>query len=168
MADLVELFGGHFMSPVPDPYAAYARLRDAEPVKLVDLWMGPGYLVTRYQDVHTVCTDPATYSSHANAAGIGLVMGRTILEMDGKEHSKHRGIIAPAFVETFDRDSDGVSSGRQTFELVFSLAVGDGGEILFRGLVGDGYGRGRNRSAPGISHLSFDAPACGISDKESG
>jgi cytochrome P450 len=100
MADLVETFGGHFMSPVQDPYTAYARLREQEPVKLLDLWMGPGYLVTRYDDVRTVCTDPATFSSRSNANGIGLVMGRTILEMDAKEHTKHRAIIAPAFVPT--------------------------------------------------------------------
>jgi len=98
MADLVETFGGHFMSPVQDPYTAYARLREQEPVKLLDLWMGPGYVVTRYDDVRTVCTDPATFSSRSNANGIGLVMGRTILEMDAKEHTKHRAIIAPAFV----------------------------------------------------------------------
>ena len=67
-------------------------------MKLLDLWMGPGYLVTRYDDVRTVCTDPATFSSRSNANGIGLVMGRTILEMDAKEHTKHRAIIAPAFV----------------------------------------------------------------------
>ena len=98
MADLMDTFGGHFMSPVPDPYAAYARLRDREPVKLLDLWMGPGYIITRYDDVRAVCTDPLTFSSRSNANGIGLVMGRTILEMDGKAHSRHRAIIAPAFV----------------------------------------------------------------------
>jgi cytochrome P450 len=98
MSDLVDIFGGHFMSPVADPYPVYARLRAHEPVKPLDLWTGSGYLVTRYDDVRRVCTDPATFSSHSNANGIGLVMGRTILEMDGKEHTKHRGIIAPAFV----------------------------------------------------------------------
>jgi cytochrome P450 len=98
MADLVETFGGHFMSPVADPYSAYARLRAHEPVKVLDLWMGPGYIVTRYDDVRTICTDPTIFSSRSNANGIGLVMGRTILEMDAREHTKHRSLIAPAFV----------------------------------------------------------------------
>jgi len=98
MTDLIELFGGHFMSEVPDPYAAYARLRREEPVKYLDLPMAPGYLVTRYEDVFTVLKDASLYSSRANAKGIGLVMGKTILEMDGKEHTRHRNIVSLAFV----------------------------------------------------------------------
>ncbi len=97
-ADLTEVFGGHFMSEVPDPYPAYARLRATEPVKLMDLPMAPAYLVTRYDDVLAVLKDGALFSSRANANGIGLVMGKTILEMDGKEHARHRNIISPAFV----------------------------------------------------------------------
>lgn len=98
MADLIDTFGGHFMSEVPDPYTVYARLRREEPVVLLDLPMAPGYMVTRYEDVTTVLKDAALYSSRANAKGIGLVMGRTILEMDGKEHTRHRNIISTAFV----------------------------------------------------------------------
>jgi cytochrome P450 len=98
MADLIDTFGGHFMSPVEDPYSIYAELRRNEPVKLLDLPMGPGWIVSRYDDVHTVLTDPLRFSSRANANGIGLVMGRTILEMDGGEHTRHRNLIAPAFV----------------------------------------------------------------------
>jgi cytochrome P450 len=98
MHDLVGLFGGHFMSEVPDPYPVYARLRLEAPVALVDLPMAPGYIVTRYDDVLSVLKDAALFSSQANAKGIGLVMGKTIIEMDGKEHSRHRNIISAAFV----------------------------------------------------------------------
>jgi cytochrome P450 len=98
VADLIETFGGHFMSEVPNPYPAYRSLRQDEPVKLFDLPLAPGYMVTRYDDVLTVFKDAALYSSRANAKGIGLVMGRTILEMDGKEHTRHRNIISLAFV----------------------------------------------------------------------
>ena len=98
MEDLLETFGGHFMSDVPDPYPVYARLRREAPVKHLDLPMAPAYLVTRYEDVVTVLRDAALFSSQANAKGIGLVMGKTILEMDGKEHTRHRNIISMAFV----------------------------------------------------------------------
>ena len=46
MQTLDEVFGGHFMSEVRDPYRAYARLRRDEPVKLLDLPLAPGYMVT--------------------------------------------------------------------------------------------------------------------------
>lgn len=98
MTDLIEVFGGHFMSEVADPYPAYARLRRDEPVKCLDLPLAPGYLVTRYDDILSVLKNAPTFSSRANAKGIGLVMGKTILEMDGKEHSRHRNIISMAFV----------------------------------------------------------------------
>lgn len=98
MEDLLETFGGHFMSDVPDPYPVYARFRRDSPVKLLDLPMAPAYMVTRYDDVITVLKDAALFSSQANAKGIGLVMGKTILEMDGKEHTRHRNIVSMAFV----------------------------------------------------------------------
>jgi len=98
MQDLIALFGGHFMSEVFNPYPVYARLRREEPVTLVDLPMAPGYMVTGYDDVLTVFKNGSLFSSRANAKGIGLVMGRTILEMDGKEHARHRNIISMAFV----------------------------------------------------------------------
>src|SRR6266852_7145499 len=98
MQTLVDLFGGHFMSAVSDPYLAYARLRRDEPVKLLDLPMAPGYLVKRYDDVLAVLKDGSLFSSHANAKGIGLVMGRTILEMDGTEHQRHHNLVSMAFI----------------------------------------------------------------------
>ena len=124
MADLTDLFGGHFMSPVRDPYPAFAALRRTEPVKLVDLPMGPGsgYLVTRYRDVHTVLTDAALFSSRANADGTGLVMGRTIIEMDAREHTRHRGIIAPAFVPKAIRDDMPAVVERMVNELIDRFA----------------------------------------------
>jgi cytochrome P450 len=54
------------------------------------------HLVTRYDDVLAILKD-ARFSSRAHANGIGLVFGRTILEMDGKAHIRHRNLIAPAF-----------------------------------------------------------------------
>lgn len=96
MPTTVELFGGTMMSPVPNPYPVYKRLRDEWPVALVDGIFGQHYLVTRYEDALTVLRDSERFSSRANARGIGLVLGRTILEMDGPEHIRHRRLITPA------------------------------------------------------------------------
>ena len=97
MESASEMFGGSMMSPVPDPYPVYARLRREAPVVPVSGQLGVTYLVTRYDDVVRGMKDAETFSSRGNARGIGLVMGRTILEMEGQEHLRQRRIITPAF-----------------------------------------------------------------------
>ena len=97
MTTTTKLFGGTMMSPVLDPYSVYRRLRDEQPVIPVDTMMGVNHLVTRFRDVQTILRDSALFSSRANARGIGIVMGRTILEMEGKEHVRHRNIISSFF-----------------------------------------------------------------------
>ncbi len=92
-----RLFGGTLMSPVPDPYPVYRRLRRERPVVTLSGILGPTTLITRYDDVIGALKDSATFSSRANARGIGLVMGRTILEMDGAEHLRQRRLVTPAF-----------------------------------------------------------------------
>jgi cytochrome P450 len=98
MQTTIELFGGTMMSPVVDPYSVYRRLRDEQPVVPVQSVMGLSYLVTRYDDVLAILKNAVLYSSRANARGIGIVMGRTILEMEGTEHVRQRNIVAPFFM----------------------------------------------------------------------
>jgi cytochrome P450 len=95
MPTTIELFGGMMLDPVRDPYPVYRRLRREQPVLLVQGILGDDHLVTRHDDVRTILTDPERFSSRGNARGIGLVMGRTILEMEGREHVRHRNLIAP-------------------------------------------------------------------------
>jgi cytochrome P450 len=97
MATTNKLFGGTMMSPIVDPYSVYKRLRDDHPAIPVNTLMGVNYMITRYADVEAVLKDGKTFSSRANARGIGIVMGRTILEMEGKEHVRFRNIISPFF-----------------------------------------------------------------------
>jgi cytochrome P450 len=97
MPTTIELFGGTMLSPVPDPYSVYRRLRRTDPVLCVQGILGEDHLVTRYDDAYTALTDPEGFSSRGNARGIGLVMGRTILEMEGKEHIRQRNLITPFF-----------------------------------------------------------------------
>jgi cytochrome P450 len=99
-----KLFGGTLMDPVPDPYPVYRRLRREEPVVGMAGMIGTSYLVTRYEHVVAALKDPATFSSRGNARSIGLVMGKTILEMEGKPHVRHRKIVTPAFSPRALRD----------------------------------------------------------------
>lgn len=96
-ANSQELFGGSIMSPVRDPYRVYARLRAEQPVVGMKGWMDPSHMITRYDDVVAGLKDAETFSARGNARGIGLVIGRTILEMEGAEHVRHRRIVTPAF-----------------------------------------------------------------------
>ncbi len=92
-----KLFGGTLMDPVPDPYPVYRRLRRERPAIAIAGMIGTTYLVTRYEHVVAALKDPATFSSRGNARAIGLVMGKTILEMEGRQHLLHRKIVTPAF-----------------------------------------------------------------------
>ena len=80
----------------PDPYPLFASMRQSSPVLCVEQFRRKTYMVTRYDDVATVLRDNETFSSRANAQ-MDDVMGRNILQMDGKEHQKHRQIVQHAF-----------------------------------------------------------------------
>jgi cytochrome P450 len=95
--DFNRLFGGSIMSPIPPPYGVLARLRRERPVLPMAGWMPGSHLVTRYDDVLAGLKDDETWSARANARGIGIVIGRTILEMEGAEHSRQRRILTPFF-----------------------------------------------------------------------
>lgn len=93
---LEALFGGSLTSGVGDPHAVYRRLRSEAPVLPVAMGDQKGFLVTRYDDVREVLRDDTRFSNRSNARAIGIVMGRTIIEMDGREHLKHRALVTPA------------------------------------------------------------------------
>ena len=95
--DLAELLLAGPMAPISDPYRLYARLRRELPIAEIGPRPHPGVFITRFDDVHRVLKDHETFSSRSNAErGIGLVMGRTLIGMDGHEHLKHRALITPS------------------------------------------------------------------------
>ena len=53
-------------------------------------------MITRYDDVRLVLKSDDLYSSSVANRTIGLVMGPTIIGMDGREHLKHRSLVTPA------------------------------------------------------------------------
>ena len=81
----------------PDPYPMFAMMRASMPVMRVEFMNRVAYTVTKYDDCLAVLKDAETYSSRSNAE-VGKVMGRTLIEMDGKEHTRHRMLIQQIFV----------------------------------------------------------------------
>ena len=105
---------------VRTPYPEFAELRRQGPIVKVDFKrllqaaaaarrktndiVPPGSLqvfaAVSHDAVSEVLRDGATFSSSGYAASMGLVMGRTILQMDEPEHGRYRGLIQQAFTRT--------------------------------------------------------------------
>ncbi|MGB7050896.1 MAG: cytochrome P450 [Acidimicrobiales bacterium] len=100
-----EMVGGE----VRDPYPEFADKRRHDSV-----WFGtflspsmlPGgleprsdWMVFRYEDCSYVLRAARIFSSAGYTETIGLVFGRTMLEMDDPEHRPHRNLVAQAFRE---------------------------------------------------------------------
>ncbi|WP_326837037.1 cytochrome P450 [Amycolatopsis rhabdoformis] len=77
-----------------DPYRAYRVMREDHPL----IWHEgmQSYVISRYSDVERAFKDPV-FTSHNYDWQLEPVHGRTILQMDGREHSTHRNLVAPAF-----------------------------------------------------------------------
>jgi len=85
------------VSEVRDAYGMFAQMRATQPVARVDLPSRSIYLVLKYDDVSKVLRDNETFSSRIMHTVMGPVMGRTILEMGGQEHTTYRNLVAHAF-----------------------------------------------------------------------
>ncbi len=81
----------------PDPYPMFAGLRATMPVMRSEFMNRVSWVVTKYDDCLAILKDADTYSSRSNAE-VGKVMGRTVIEMDGKEHTRHRALVQRVFV----------------------------------------------------------------------
>lgn len=83
-----------------DPYPGYADLRARCPVvNLGSIGEPPRtiQLVATREAVNTALEDDASFSTRAAGEAMRDVMGRTILEMEGREHLQHRRLVAHAF-----------------------------------------------------------------------
>lgn len=96
---------------IRDPYPYFAELRRGGPAHKIpvrrllgDQPRPPGmpeelYVVVTHDAVAQVLLDGETFSSKGYANTMGLVMGRTILEMDEPEHARYRGLLQKAFTK---------------------------------------------------------------------
>ena len=84
-----DLFDPRFVS---NPYPIYRAWRDDFPL----IWHEAinAYIVSRYDDVDRAFKE---FSSENYAWQLEPVIGRSILQMEGREHSMQRSLITPAF-----------------------------------------------------------------------
>jgi cytochrome P450 len=77
-----------------DPYACYRVLREQYPVVYDE--PSSSYLVSRHADVEALLKHPLS-TTRCYDWQIEPVHGRTVLQMEGTEHSSHRSLISPVF-----------------------------------------------------------------------
>ncbi len=102
--ELKDVVGGN----IRDPYPRLHELCRESPVHTGPIDMGEGadepdpsrpppVTVFGFEEVVQVLRDNETYSSGVYTDVMGMVMGRTILEMDEPEHRMNRALVAPSF-----------------------------------------------------------------------
>jgi pulcherriminic acid synthase len=88
-----DIFSPEF---VADPYPLYRRMRDEYPL----YFHAPtrAWILSRYEDVRAALTNPA-FTTRSYARQTEPLLGRTLIQLDGREHALHRGLLTPSFRE---------------------------------------------------------------------
>lgn len=79
---------------IADPYPSHKVLRDHHPAVYHEATQS--WLISRYADVAGAFRSPA-FSSRNYEWQLEPIHGRTILQMEGKEHATHRSLLNPFF-----------------------------------------------------------------------
>ena len=77
-----------------DPFPVLTLMRDEYPVYFNEAMNS--YMISRYEDVERAFKDPA-FNSNNYEWQLEPVHGPTILQMEGRDHSRHRNLVTPAF-----------------------------------------------------------------------
>ena len=87
-----------------DPYPLYRRMRDEYPL----YFHAPtrAWILSRYEDVRAALTNPA-FTTRSYARQTEPLLGRTLIQLDGREHALHRGLLTPSFREGSIRERGG-------------------------------------------------------------
>src|SRR5438309_6650491 len=93
MADLVAANIGDDR----DPYSRYEVARGEAAVQRVNHLGADVVMVYSYEHASTVLRDQERFSARINGKWMRPLLGRTILEMDDREHFVHRRLIGHAF-----------------------------------------------------------------------
>lgn len=112
----------------PDPYPMFAMMRASMPVMRVEFMNRVAWAISKYDDCLAVLKDHEAFSSRSNAE-VGKVMGRTLIEMDGKEHTRHRMLVQQIFAA---KNLDALEPVLETLvhEILDRLAGRDRGDLV--------------------------------------
>ena len=77
-----------------DPYPLYRVMRDEYPLYVHEAT--GAYILSRYQDIEFALRNPV-FTTRSYAQQIEPLLGRTIVQLDGKEHAAQRNLIGPSF-----------------------------------------------------------------------
>jgi cytochrome P450 len=143
MSGAAERFPFERVDPLQPP-AQYARARAAEPVHPVTLWDGRrAWLLTRYDDVRAVVTDPRFSGEFAHPDFPAITPARVVVDkqerafvgMDNPRHDRYRRMftrefstrrifaLRPKIEAIAKRLVDGLIQGPQPADLVSTIAV---------------------------------------------
>ncbi len=91
-----------------DPYPHYRRMRDDYPL----YFHAPtrAWILSRYDDVRLALTNPS-FTTRSYAAQTEPLLGKTLIQLDGREHALQRGLLTPSFsaISIRDRFTDLIS-----------------------------------------------------------
>jgi cytochrome P450 len=107
-----------------DPYSAYQRLREDFPLlHYPDLgW----YVLSRYKDVERAAKDPVFSTENYGPQLEPLYGDRTMMQMDGREHTQYRGMVQQSF------------RGRELFDRFLPMIERLSSDLIEQNLVGQG------------------------------
>jgi len=77
-----------------DPYPHYRVMRDQHPLYFHE--GARAWVLSRYQDVELALRNPV-FTTRSYARQIEPLLGRTIVQLDGREHAAQRSLIGPSF-----------------------------------------------------------------------
>ncbi len=102
-----------------DPYPHYRRMRDAYPLYFhapTRAWM-----LSRYDDVRLALTS-AAFTTRSYAAQTEPLLGKTLIQLDGREHALQRGLLSPSFSAMSIRERFSDLIGNTIEELIGAVA----------------------------------------------
>lgn len=102
-----------------DPYPLYRRMRDEYP-----LYFHPptrAWILSRYDDVRLALTNPS-FTTRSYAAQTEPLLGKTLIQLDGREHALQRGLLTPSFSATSIRERFSDLIGNTIDELTAAVA----------------------------------------------